>query len=71
MEWAQLISTLGFPIIACCACGWFIKYLTEQHANEIRRLNEQHDNEVKDLTTAINNNTMAINLLCEKLTKGE
>lgn len=70
MDWIQLISSLGFPIIACCACGWFIKYLTESHASEIRRLNEQHDTEVKELVNAINNNTIALNKLCERLGEG-
>lgn len=29
-EFVQIISTVGFPIAACCALGWFISKTIEQ-----------------------------------------
>ena len=44
---SQIIMTIGFPIVACCACGWFIVYTTKAHAEEIQRLHELHNSEIK------------------------
>lgn len=66
---SQLIMSLGFPIFAACACGWFIVYTTKQHAEEINRLHEMHNSEIKEITEAINNNTLVIQRLIDKLDK--
>lgn len=59
-----IISSFGFPICACIAMGWYISKNNEAHREEIKELNEKHNDEVKGFSTAINNNTIAI----EKLT---
>jgi hypothetical protein len=66
-EVGQLISTYGFPIVACIAMAWFVKYTTDNNNKRIDNLNEQHANEMKDVTTAINNNTIALTKLLSKL----
>ena len=82
MDWINLIGTLGFPIIACCACGWFIKYTTDRNREELQRLAESHKEEIQTLTTkhenesaawvqAINNNTLVMQRLLDKLNKGD
>ena len=52
----QLISSLGFPIACCIAMFWQNNKLNESHREETTKLNE-----------AINNNTLALNHLIDKL----
>ena len=63
----QLVATLGFPIVACIAMAWFVYYTTNKHREEVAKLNEQHNEEMKSVTEAINNNTLALQRLCDKL----
>lgn len=52
----QLISSLGFPIACCVAMFWQNNKLNESHKEEVSKLNE-----------AINNNTIALNHIIDKL----
>lgn len=61
------ISTLGFPIGMCIIMCWYVKDTTDKHREEIKYLNEVHRGEMNDVTTALNNNTLALQSLCEKL----
>lgn len=63
----QAISTVGFPIACCLGMGWYVKYITDKNREEVDRLNEQHRTEIAEVTTAINNNTVALTKLCERL----
>lgn len=74
---SQLIGSLGFPIAACCAMGWYcirsqnqIKEINEQHREEIKEINEKHSADIQKMTEAVNNNTVALQTLCERL-RGE
>lgn len=61
-----IISTLGFPIVACMACGFFIKYMFETFLKQIQDMREEHRSEVDKMTKAINNNTAVIQRLLDK-----
>lgn len=52
----QIVSSLGFPIACCIAMFWQNNKLNESHKEETSKLNE-----------AINNNTIALNHLIDKL----
>lgn len=67
MDWVQAISTFGFPIAACCAMGWYVKYITDKHNDRTDALNSQHALEMKEVTTAINNNTIALTKLVDSI----
>lgn len=54
----QLVGSLGFPIIMCGALFWRQVKSDEQHKAEMDKLSE-----------ALNNNTMAITKLSDKLDK--
>ena len=56
----QAISTLGFPIVMCGALFWRQIKSDEQHKEEMTKLSE-----------ALNNNTLALTVLTDKLEKGE
>ena len=59
------ITTVGFPIVCCIVMAWYVKYSTDQNKEEVQKLNEQHREEMKEVTTAINNNTLALQKLCD------
>lgn len=50
------IATVGFPIVMCLAFMFYIKYLTDQHKDEINKLSE-----------SVNNNTLVMQQLLDKL----
>lgn len=52
----QLVSSLGFPVVCCIAMFWQNNKLNESHKAEVSKLNE-----------AINNNTIALNHIIDKL----
>ena len=62
-----IITTVGFPIVACAAMGWYVKYISDRHSKEVQQLNEQHQEEMQQVTTALNNNTLALQKLCDKI----
>ena len=67
----QMITTVGFPIVACSAMAWYVKYISDKHSKETQQLNEQHTEEMKKVTEALNNNTIALQKLCDKIGSGE
>lgn len=66
-EVIQAVSTLGFPIVMCGAMAWYVKYITDKNREEIDRMQTKHNEEMKSVTEAINNNTIALTKLCEKI----
>lgn len=66
-EVATLITTLGFPIVACVGMAWYVKYITDQHEKSRKEESDKHKEEVASMTQALNNNTLAITTLTERL----
>lgn len=52
----QLVSSLGFPIVCCGALFW-----------KMVKTDEQHKEEMDKVTEALNNNTIALTKLSDKL----
>lgn len=67
MDIATLLSQYAFPIVACVAMGWYIKYITDQHRTDILQLNQEHKEAEERITEAINNNTLVMTRLCERM----
>ena len=72
--WAQLISSLGVPIVAMLGLAWYIvkkdKEARERDAEfekMILNIMSEHKQEVNDLRECINNNTMVLTRVYEKL----
>ena len=61
------VTTVGFPIVCCGAMMYYVKYTTDKHREEIETLNTQHRDEMKEVTNAVNNNTLALQKLCDKM----
>lgn len=63
---ATLVTTLGFPIVCCGALAWFVKYQTDCNNKAVKDMRQEHQEEVAKMTEAINNNTLALQKLCDK-----
>lgn len=64
---ATIISTVGFPIAACIACGFFIKWIIEQNNKNMESIRAEQANINRTMQQAINNNTKALQELIDKL----
>ena len=56
---STLISTLGFPIGMCLIMCYYIN-----------KINEAHKEEIDKFAEALNNNTVVLQKLCDKLDSG-
>lgn len=65
----SVISAVGFPIVAAVACGMFVKWQYEQNAKAMEEVRKEHKEEVSKMTEALNNNTLALQKLIDKLEK--
>jgi len=74
MDWIQAISSIGFPIVACLAMAWYVKTREESHTRQIEKMNAEHTTEMlgfkDEIKGALNNNTIALTRLCDKLGGG-
>lgn len=61
------IATVGFPIVACCAMAFFFSRVNDNYRNDIKEINAQHKAEMDAMTQAINNNTMVIQRLVDRM----
>lgn len=64
---SQAITTMGFPIVSCICLAWYVKHQTDENKKEVKEIREEHTKEMKEVTTALNNNTVAITKLCERI----
>lgn len=62
-----LIGSFGFPIVACIGMAWYVKYQTDQNKKEVENMRREHKEEVQKMTEAINNNTVAMQKLVDKI----
>ena len=64
---SEIISTVGFPIVCFLLCGWYVKYREDKNDEKYDKLNNQHDDEMRQVVSALNNNTVALQKLADKL----
>lgn len=65
----SIISAVGFPIVAAVGCAYFVKWQYEQNQKQIEEMRKEHKEEVSNMTKAIENNTLALTKLIDKLDK--
>ena len=74
----QIIQQLGFPVAVAAACAFYVKYrddkadqklekLQESYAEELRNERAEHKGEMSAITEAVNNNTLIMQKLLDKL----
>ncbi len=66
-EVVSIISAVGFPIVAAIGCAYFVKWQYEQNQKQIEEMRKEHKEEVSKMTEALNNNTMALQKLIDKI----
>lgn len=59
------INTLGLPTVVAIASMWYVKYREDKNDVRIDKLNEVHKKEMTDITEALNNNTLALQRICD------
>lgn len=61
------ITTVGFPIVVCLIVMVYVKYIIDKNSEQIKEITAQHKTEVTEMTKAIENNTIALTRLLEKM----
>ena len=66
-EIMTMISTLGFPIVACIGLAYFCKHMLDQQQKNVDKMFEMYDKSNAENREAIKACTEAINRLSDKL----
>lgn len=61
------VATVGFPIVCCGALMCYQKYTRDKDSEQLKQLSESHAEEIKTMADALNNNTIVLQKLCDKL----
>ena len=61
------IGQYAFPIVMCIIMAWYVKYQTDNNRADINAINQMHKEETERMTTALANNTLAIQHLTDML----
>lgn len=61
----SIITTVGFPIVACGGMAWYVKYITDRNREDLKEERAMHESEMAKVTEALNNNTLAIQKLTD------
>ena len=66
----QLIGSVGFPIACCVAMGYYVHEETDKQREQISEIEKRHSDEMGSITEALNNNTLALQKLTDRLDMG-
>lgn len=61
----SVVNALGLPTAVAMASMWYVKYREDKNDIRIDKLNEMHKKEMTDITEALNNNTLALQRICD------
>lgn len=64
-EIITLINSLGLPTVVACASMWYVKYREDKNDQKIEKMTEEHNEEMAEITEALNNNTLALQRICD------
>ena len=73
-ELANIIATIGFPIVSFLISAYFIKYCYDKQLDKDKVADEREDKhweEISKLTNAVNNNTEVLRDLVKSNMEGE
>lgn len=68
-QWIQIISTYGVSIAAMIALAVYIVKKDKENQAVINEIMNEHKSEVNDLRKTIENNTLIVTKLYERLSK--
>lgn len=72
MEFADILSAIGsfgFPIVMCIVVCFYVKYIIDKNSEQLNEITKEHKTEVTEMTKAIENNTLALTRLLERLSE--
>lgn len=67
MDIIQLISSLGFPIVACIFVAIYTTKQSDNYRTDIKELQKDHKEEITQLRQALENNTLVMQKLVDKM----
>ena len=70
MDWnqvAQLIGSLGFPIVCTVVCFWYIWKNGESQREMIQKMQDSHKDEIEKLRQTIDHNTRVMLQIYERV----
>lgn len=62
-----MIESLGFPAAMCVVCVFALRYIFDVFMKKSEQEAQLHKEEVNTMTEALNNNTIVLQKLCDKL----
>lgn len=72
--WAQLISSLGVPIVAMIGLAWYIVKKDKETRDRdaefetmVEKIMQEHRTEVSDLREVVSNNTLILTRIYERM----
>lgn len=68
-EIIEAISSLGFPIVMCIIMVLNNKETVTKYNEQLYEIMNKHEEEIRKVTEAVNNNSLVINKLCERIEK--
>ena len=66
----QAITTVGFPIVCCGVLMYYVKYIRDKDTEMMTDIMARHSEEVNTMSAALNENTLVLQKLCDKLDSG-
>lgn len=71
MDIIEIFNQLAFPLAMCLLMAYYVKYITDHNREDLNNLNTQHREAEQRITEAINNNTLVMTRLCERMGEGD
>lgn len=68
-DFVTIIQTVGFPIACCIGLFILLFRMNKSHKEEVAEMKEAFYQQSKETNQAINNNTLALQKLVDKLDK--
>lgn len=69
-EIVSVVQSVGFPIVMVGAMAWFVYYMYNKFMEQLQEQRDSHTKEIHELQTTIDNNTIALTKLIEKIDRG-
>lgn len=61
------VQTLGISVVMCLLMAWFVKYMFDKFISLLEEEKKAHKEEVTTLKDALNNNTVALTKVAERM----
>ncbi len=67
MDWIEIVVNYGVPMICLAVVSWFCYDQLEKARQDRKEMEDKHKQEVDGMTKALENNTLVLNKLVDKL----